>query len=269
MRRDSTILPVILAALTLCAAQIRADSQFGARGLGISDPESHARGWAMGGISYALSDSVRATFVNPALAAGINKVSFTLLYSSDRRTVTDGDRTNDYNTRNFPYVAFLAPFGRRVSAGLGYNLVQDLSTARINSGFVEADTAEGVPEHTLFFERSGSIFRVPGNVAFLLPYEIRVGFRVDGYFGNARETFEIQFNDPEIEDTEETLDIGVSGVGWATGVAFPFTKYANFGFTYVSDATLDGTVSARARAGRFRAWTFPSACLRRSRAASS
>lgn len=216
-----------------------ADSQFGTNGLGVGSMISHARGWGMGGLSTALDDSLRVSFSNPALAAGQRQVSMAILYAADRRSAEDGGGDTRYNSSTFPYFAFLVPMGNRLGLGFGYNLEQDLGSALTNSGVISS--GGDVPEHTRLFERSGSVFRVPGVVA-LRPHDnLYLGFRVDAFFANSEERFELDFVESGIETTEERVEISGRGTGGGFGVAWKLPPHLSVGFSYATSVTMNAS----------------------------
>ncbi len=234
MKKTAIITILILAA----AGSLFADSQFNSNGLGVSTIQSNARGWGMGGLSISLPDTLRVSFVNPALAAGMREVSYSLLYTADSREVSSDSESFRYNASTFPFFAFLVPFGGRYSLGFGYNLEQDISTARTNSGIVRA--SGDIPEYTRFFKRNGSIFRVPAVAAVRLFHNVRIGFRLDSYFGNVDEEYQIDFNDPDVEDSEEKLKIGGSGTAVAFGAVVPIKEFATVGAAWTAAVKLEG-----------------------------
>ncbi len=229
-------LVILLLVLTL-PAQSHADSQFAANGLGVSSLQSHGRGWAMGGISYALTDSIRVSFANPALPGGFKKVSMSILYAAEQRRAEDPEENVWYNASTFPYFAFLVPFNDRFAVGFGYNQEQDLSTARTVTGTIDSLDA---PPHTRLFDRSGSVFRVPGVVSIRLLDDWRLGFRLDSYFANTEEEFVLSFDDDIIRDTDERDRSGGKGTGVAFGTIVPLSRYGHLGVTWSSGAVIEG-----------------------------
>lgn len=234
MKRAISIIILVVAT----AGLVSADSQFNSNAVGLTTNPSNARGWGMGGLSYALPDTLRVSFVNPALAAGMREVSYSLLYAADRREVSGDSESFRYNASTFPFFAFLVPFGGRYALGVGYNLEQDISTVRTNSAVIPA--SGDIPEYTRLFERSGSIFRVPAVAAVSLYGGVRIGFRLDSYFGNVDEKYEIDFNDPDVEDSEETLEVGGSGTAVAFGAVIPATRFATVGAAWTAAVKLEG-----------------------------
>lgn len=233
------VLALFCAALSLLPVAAFADSQFGTNGLGVRSMISHARGWGMGGLSTALDDSLRVSFSNPALAGAPDQVSMSLLYAADRRRAEDAAGDTQYNSSTFPYFAFLVPMGSRLRFGFGYNLEQDLSSELTNSGVIAA--SGDVPEHTRLFERTGSVFRVPGVVALRPHKNLYLGFRVDAFFANAEERFELDFVESDIEPTEERVEVSGRGTGGGFGAVWKLPPYLSVGASYATSVTMNAS----------------------------
>lgn len=225
--------------LTVLAGTAAADSQFAANGLGVGMMPTHARGWTMGRLGIALDDSLRLSLANPAAPGGTKRVSMSAVYLADRRRARDENGEIFFTTSGFPLFEFLIPFGSRFALGFGYDVEQDMGTARTRIPF-ETDPESGVPAHTRFFERRGALFRVPALATFRLFRDLRLGFRLDSYFFNIEEDYDLVFDDTSIRTTRERLVMGGSGTGGTFGLMVPLLRFGHAGFVYSTSATLDG-----------------------------
>jgi len=228
----------LVSALLLAATIARADSQFGAGGLGVALSPTNARAWALGGIAIGLDDSLRLSLANPAAPAGLRSVSMSAVYLADRRSASDARGEAFFTSSGIPLFEFLIPFGSRFGVGFGYDVEGDLGTARTRIPFLPDEAP--VEPHARHFERSGALFRVPAALCFRLFEDLRVGFRLDNYFLNIEETYDLDFDDSSIRSTRERLRTGCSGAGATAGILVPLHERLLVGFVYSSGATLEG-----------------------------
>ncbi|MFH1679347.1 MAG: hypothetical protein ABIH26_01740 [Candidatus Eisenbacteria bacterium] len=229
---------LLVSGLLLAVSSARADSQFGAGGLGVGISPTNVRGWALGGLAVALDDTLRLSLANPAAPAGYRRVSMSAVYLADRREAADETGEAFFTTSGIPLFEFLIPFGSRFALGFGYDVDEDLGTARTRVPFLPGE--DPVVPHTRYFERSGALFRVPAAFCFRLFDDLRIGFRIDNYFLNVEETYDLDFDDPSIRSARERLRVGCSGAGATVGILVPFRERLTAGFVYTSPATLDG-----------------------------
>jgi hypothetical protein len=159
-------------------------------------------------------------------------------YIADRRRASNEDESVLFTSSGFPLFEFLIPFGSRVAVGFGYDEDADIGTARMRVPFAEGE--DPVVPHTRYFERRGALFRVPAVAAFRLPHDVRVGFRMDNYFLNIEEVYDLEFEESSILSTTERLRIGCSGPGATFGILVPVGARVSAGLVYSTAATLDG-----------------------------
>jgi hypothetical protein len=228
----------LVSALLLAASIARADSQFGAGGLGVTLSPTHVRAWTLGGLAIGLDDTLRLSLANPATPAGLRRVSMSAVYLADRRSASDASGEAFFTSSGIPLFEFLIPFGSRFGLGFGYDVEGDLGTARTRIPLLP-DEVPVVP-YARHFERSGALFRVPAALCFRLFEDLRVGLRLDNYFLNIEETYDLDFNDSSIRSTRERLRTGCSGTGVTAGILVPLHERLRVGFVYVSAATLNG-----------------------------
>ncbi len=234
MRR--LLLPIALA--LLAAAGARANSQFASSALGIGIGPTHVRGWTMGGLGLALGDTLRLSLANPAGPGGCRRVSMSAVYLADRRRAADPGGEIYFTSSGFPLFEFMIPFGSRVALGFGYDEDADIGTARTRVPF-GPDEDPAIP-HTRYFERKGALFRVPAVAAFRLFRDVRIGFRLDNYFLNIEEVYDLEFDETSVLPTTERLRIGCSGTGATFGLLVPLPGRAEAGLVYTTSASLDG-----------------------------
>jgi len=224
---------VLLLGALLPADRAAADSQFGSNALGVGVRPVHVRAWAMGGLETALADSSRLSLANPALAAGMKRVSMSLLYHAERIRAESPEGTHSYNASGFPLFEFLIPVGDRLAFGFGYQELQDMGTARIR-----LESFGDPVDYTTFFERHGSVFRVPGVVAIRLFRDVRIGFRLDTYFLSVEEDYDLDFADSDIRDTRERFLLGGDGNAAAAGLLLPLGRSGHLGLSWSDEAVL-------------------------------
>lgn len=236
MRFRPFILPSLL--LAGIAGVAGADSQFASNGVGVGLSPTHVRGWTMGGLGVALDDTLRLSLANPAAPGGFREVSLNILYLADRRAAKDDTGEEFFTSSGFPLFEFLIPFGSRFAAGFGYVLDQDMGTARTRIPFDPGEEA-GVP-HVRFFERRGALFRVPGVLAFRFFRDLRFGVRLDNYFFNVEEDYDLVFDDRSVYTTRERLLLSGAGTGGTVGLMVPLLPGLHAGVVYTTEATLKG-----------------------------
>ncbi|MBN1826108.1 MAG: hypothetical protein JW958_07575 [Candidatus Eisenbacteria bacterium] len=234
MRRLPSLLSCLLLLCALLpAGRAAADSQFASNALGVGIRPVHVRAWAMGALETALADTSRLSLSNPALAAGMNRVSMNILYHAERRHARSGEGEHTYNSSGFPLFEFLIPIGDRLALGLGYHELQDMGTEKIR-----LETFDDPVDYTTLFERHGSVFRVPAVAAFRLFRDVRIGLRLDTYFLSIEEDYDLDFADSDIRDTRERFLIGGDGTGGAVGVLLPLGRSGSLGFTWSQEVRL-------------------------------
>jgi hypothetical protein len=160
------------------------------------------------------------------------------VYLADRRAASDETGEVFFTSSGIPLFELLIPFGSRFAVGFGYDADQDLGTARTRYAFVPS----GGPDvsYTRHYERKGSLFRVPAALSFRLLEDVRLGVRLDNYFLNSEDIYDLDFDDSSIRSTRERLRIGCSGVGATFGVLLPLPGRARVGLVYGTSAVLDG-----------------------------
>jgi hypothetical protein len=231
---------IVLSAGLLIVAAVAspagATSLFSTNGLGETISPATGRGRPLGGVTVPIADAARVSLENPALLADLSRVSFTAVYVVERRSAENDVASESFSGGSLPIILGAVPFQRYVVLGTGLLREQETS---INPLTVE--NIETPAPHSLRFERSGDIFRVP--IAFgsrIRPW-LSVGASFDVWFGSIEEEREIDFTNPGFRDTHDRQVDEMDGTGWSAGVLLEPTPRIAIGARYRGEETLTGS----------------------------
>ena len=236
MRLMRSLLSIGLFVVAAAASPASATSLFSTNGLGETVSAATGRGRPLGGVSVPLADASRVSLENPALLASLSRVSFTATYVGERRSAENDVASESFSGGTLPHIYGAAPIGDYLVFGIGLLREQETS---INPLTVE--NIETPAPHSLRFERSGDIFRVPLAVATRARPWLSVGASFDVWFGNIEEERRIDFTNAGFRDTRDRQTDEIDGTGWSAGVLVEPTPRIAIGARFRAEETLTGT----------------------------
>ncbi len=224
---------MILMAALLVAAPVRAQSLFGARGLGLPVMPVDARARALGGIGVGILGT-NTSLVNPAELSGITRKGITAVLQPSMTDITIGDVTDDVSGTRFPLIHAVLPVSPRLVLGLGYGAAYDQFWAiQLTDTVTIGGSDVGVRD---IVRSEGGLGQARLTAAFALTGNFSVGGSVGLVTGSLERQVERTFGDSVTYNpfvTQIRWDysgmVGAVGARWDPDPALRIAASATFG----------------------------------------
>jgi len=240
-----SIVPVLLlACLVGHGAPAAGESVFSSLGLGESSRPTTARGTALGGSGIALADSVSGSFLNPASASLLRRLTISVVFSPELR-YPDGLRGASKNwSSRLDAVEVILPFPRSVALSAGLLLWGDMNSSAEWSGETSSEEFLGR------YEREGGVFSFPCHLSVGFRNRLFVAGGADVVQINSREIWEKDFHSADYQDSRDVLDGSFSGARPSFSILLRWPEKLTLGFILQGAADLDGSLTTEPMFGK-------------------
>ena len=227
----------------LGAAPARAQSLFGARGLGLPVTPVDARARALGGIGVGLP-GLNTSMVNPAELGGITRKGISVVLQPSTTDITVGGNTDNVSGTRFPLMQAMLPLSQRLVVSFGYGASYDQFWA-IELADTVAIGSSQVPVNDVV-RSDGGVGQARLSAALELSDRFAIGAAVGLHTGSLERSVTRTFGDSTQYNPFQTqIRWDYSGVVGAVGARWdpdPALRLA-------ASATFGGDIEAEGKAG--------------------
>jgi len=230
------LIPAMVAGYGVPAA---GESIFSSLGLGEQLLPTTARGAALGGAGFALADSVSISFLNPATASMLNRVTISVVFSPEVRYASGPEGAGKNWNSQLNAVKAVFPFPRSVALSVGLLLRGDMNSEAGWSG--ETSSAEYLGT----YERSGGMFSLPAHLSIGFRNRFFLAGGVDLVQVSSREAWGKSFQSSEYQDSQDLLEGRFSGPRPSLSFLLDWSRRLTLGLVVHGAADLDGTLTTQ------------------------
>lgn len=213
------------------------ESIFSSLGLGESLLPGTARARAMGGTGISVFDSVSSSFLNPATASLLHRVTLSVVYAPEVRFPKGPEGTSRNRSSRFAGLKVIFPLPRRAALSLGL-----LPLGNMNSEANWEGQSASAP-YLGRYEREGGLSSVPIHVSFAIRDRIFLAGGVELTQVSSREIWSKTFASRDYQDSEDVLEGEFSGTRVSGGMLVVLSRKASVGFVASQGRDLDGTLT--------------------------
>jgi|GEM_PF-3308081 len=229
----------VLAVLGGSVGAAECESIFSSLGLGETLLPTTARGRGMGGTGISVIDTVSGSFLNPATASLVERVTLSVVYVPEVRYPAGPEGASRNWSSRLSALSVVFPFPRGVSVSVGLGVWGDMSSEARWTGSNETTAYEG--RH----EREGGIFALPFSLSFPLGERVLMAVGLSLTQVSSRETWSKLFPSAEYQDTRDVPEGEFSGARLSGALLIRGSEKVSLGLVAYQGRDLEGTVRTR------------------------
>lgn len=215
-------------------------SSFSSYGYGLVVYAPNVRSDGMGRTGIAMPSLNSVNLFNPAALMGITMVRADASAYYEQLAVKDRSATANSNSANFGHFALGIPFGKRLAAAISM-----MPYTRMGYEYKVQSTDELGTARTETFRGSGGIQLLGFTFAVRPQPHWSAGISLQYALGSTERTWRVNWNSPDISNTDNSYVHNLSGLRWVVGGLYSHDKYRFGAFVAVANRLNDQITQTR------------------------